>query len=183
MADTNTSQVPPPAVMPQVDTPNTPAQPSAVKPALDTSGSESQAVPDPKAVPQHGSKTVMVVEDDAFLSNLLVTRLRGVGLNVIKASTGEEALNVLRTQEPPSLILLDIILPEKSGFEVLEEIQSDPNLQKAPVIIASNLGQETDVERGKQLGVIDYFVKAQTPIEDLVNKVKGIVEQGGVSKA
>ena len=121
-------------------------------------------------------KTVLIVEDDPFLLNLLVTRFEKAELNVIKAMSGEEALQMLREQKvKPDLILLDIILPQKSGFEVLEEIQSDPTLQKAPVIITSNLGQQSDVERGKKLGVIDYFVKAQTPIDQLVDKVKEIV--------
>lgn len=122
------------------------------------------------------AKSVLVVEDDVFLSGLLVSRLEQAGLSVQKAMTGEEALNILRSGTVPSLILLDIILPEKSGFEVLEEIQADPNLQKAPVIITSNLGQENDVRRGRELGVVHYFVKAQTPIEELVAKVKEITE-------
>src|SRR3989338_2745078 len=76
------------------------------------------------------AKSVLVVEDDVFLSGLLVSRLEQAGLSVQKAMTGEEALKILRSGTIPSLILLDIILPEKSGFEVLEEIQADPNLQK-----------------------------------------------------
>ena len=91
--------------------------------------------------------------------------------------TGEEAVQILRNQPAPDLILLDIILPQKSGFDVLEEIQGDPNLQKAPVIITSNLGQEADIKRGKELGVVDYFVKAQTPIDQLVAKVKEAVDK------
>lgn len=140
----------------------------------------AQATPTPAPAPVRVSppapKFVLVVEDDVFLSSLLVSRLQQAGLTVQKATTGEEALERLRGGTVPSLILLDIILPQKSGFEVLAEIQADPNLQKAPVIITSNLGQQGDMERGKQLGAVDYFVKAQTPIEDLVAKVKGIVE-------
>jgi CheY-like chemotaxis protein len=122
-------------------------------------------------------KTILLVEDDVFLSNLLMTRLQKAGLRVIKAMTGEEALNILRGNEVPDLILLDIILPQKSGFEVLEEIQSDPNLNKAPIIITSNLGQESDVQRGKQLGVISYFIKAQTPIDKLVNEIQKTLDK------
>ncbi len=144
----------------------------------DTQTPTPQAAPQPAPVtaPAPAGKVVLVVEDDIFLLNLLVSRLQKAGLGVRKATTGEEALEILRGGFIPSLILLDIILPQKSGFEVLEEIQSDPNLQKAPVIITSNLGQESDVQRGKQLGVIDYFVKAQTPIDQLVVEVKNIVE-------
>jgi len=136
----------------------------------------SQGMPAPAPLPVAKVKSVLVVEDDVFLSGLLVSRLQQAGLTVQKAMTGEEALEILRGGTVPSLILLDIILPKKSGFEVLEEIQADPNLQKAPIIITSNLGQEDDIKRGKQLGVVDYFIKAQTPIEQLVARVKGIVE-------
>jgi len=132
----------------------------------------------PQALPAQEARSILVVEDDVFLLNLLVSRFQKVGLTVRKAITGEEALEILKSGYIPSLILLDIILPQKSGFEVLEEIQGDPNLQKAPVIITSNLGQESDIQRGKQLGIIDYFVKAQTPIDQLVEKVKEIVEKG-----
>src|SRR3989344_7916701 len=140
-----------------------------------TSATFPQGMPAPSPMPA-AVKSILVVEDDVFLSSLLVSRLQQAGLNVQKAMTGEEALEMLRGGTVPSLILLDIILPQKSGFEVLEEIQADPNLQKAPVIITSNLGQESDIQKGKELGVVDYFVKAQTPIEQLVAKIKGIVE-------
>jgi len=72
----------------------------------------------------------------------------------------------------PDLVLLDLILPKKNGFEVLETIRQEPTLEKLPVIIISNLGQPSDIERGKSLGVIDYFVKARLSIDELVNKVK-----------
>ena len=76
----------------------------------------------------------------------------------------------------PDLILLDIILPGKSGFEILEEAKTDPQASRAPVIIISNLGQETDIERGKDLGVVDYIVKARTTIDDLVAKIKNFLK-------
>ena len=90
-----------------------------------------------------------------------------------QASDGEEALNLLLQQGvKPDLVLLDLILPKKNGFEVLETIRQEPTLEKLPVIIISNLGQPSDIERGKSLGVIDYFVKARLSIDELVNKVK-----------
>lgn len=121
-------------------------------------------------------KTVLVVEDDVFLSQLLRNRLSKEGINVIGARDGEEALKILRS-EKPDLILLDLILPKKSGFEVLEEIQSDPLLERAPTIIISNLGQDSDVARGKTLGAIEYFVKAQTSIDDLIVKIKDFLKK------
>ena len=116
-------------------------------------------------------KKVLLVEDDKFLSSLLRSRLEREGIKVLRAENGEIALEILKT-EKPDLILLDIILPKKSGFEVLEEIRQNPLLQKSPVIIISCLGQEGDMTRGKELGAIEYFVKAQTSIDDLVQKIK-----------
>jgi CheY-like chemotaxis protein len=72
---------------------------------------------------------------------------------------------------------LDIILPKKSGFLVLENIKKDPELRKLPVIIISNLGQEEDVQKGLSLGAIEYFVKAKISLEDIIKKVKEYSEQ------
>jgi DNA-binding response OmpR family regulator len=120
-------------------------------------------------------KTVLLAEDDMFLSQLLSTRLARAGVNVIKASDGEQILKILETTKP-DLILLDIILPRRSGFEVMEQMQSNPLLQKAPVVIISNLGQENDIARGKQLGALGYYVKAKTSIEDLIVKIQQFLE-------
>jgi len=72
-------------------------------------------------------------------------------------------------------VLLDLILPKKNGFEVLAEVSEDPQLASIPVIIISNLGQETDIQRGKSLGAIEYYVKARLSIDELIEKVKGLL--------
>jgi len=116
---------------------------------------------------------VLLVEDDPFLSSLLKNRLQKEGLEVNLAKDGEEALNSLKSAKP-DLILLDLILPKKSGFEVMEEIRNDPQMQsqEVPIIIISNLGQPEDISRGQALGAIEYFVKAKTSIDELVQKIK-----------
>jgi DNA-binding response OmpR family regulator len=116
---------------------------------------------------------ILLVEDDVFLSSLLKNRLEKEGLNVSLAKDGDEALNLLKSLKP-SLILLDLILPKKSGFEVMEEIKNDPQMfsKEVPIIIISNLGQPEDVNRGQELGAIEYFVKAKTSIDELVGKIK-----------
>jgi DNA-binding response OmpR family regulator len=122
---------------------------------------------------------ILLVEDDQFLSALLKNRLEKEKFEVTLAHDGDGALQALRDMEP-DLILLDIILPGKSGFEVLEEVQADPQLSDkkgVPVIVISNLGQESDVERGKELGVVDYFVKARISIDDLVKKVRNALAE------
>jgi DNA-binding response OmpR family regulator len=121
---------------------------------------------------------ILLVEDDPFLSSLLKNRLKKEGFEVIHARDGEEAITSLQTT-PVQLVLLDIILPKRSGFEVMEEIKTDMQvkLQNAnlPIIVISNLGQPEDMERGKELGAIEYFVKAKTSIDDLVGRVKEFI--------
>ena len=124
--------------------------------------------------------TILLVEDDPFLSSILQLKLNKENFKTIRAADGEEALNILIEQGiRPDVILLDLILPKKNGFEVLETIRQDPTLEKLPVIIISNLGQPSDIDRGKSLGVIDYFVKAKLSVDELVNKVREeIVKKG-----
>ena len=118
-------------------------------------------------------KKVLVAEDDPSLSQILSSRLTRAGVEVVKAKTGEEALAAIRDAKP-DLILLDLILPGKyDGFEVLEKLQEDPTIGSRPVIIISNLGQESDIQKVKQLGAVEYFIKAQTSIDDLINKITG----------
>ncbi|HOD96768.1 MAG: response regulator [Candidatus Paceibacterota bacterium] len=119
---------------------------------------------------------ILVIEDDPFLANLLKLRLEKDKFEVIQAKDGEEALKKLKEIEP-DLILLDLILPKKSGFEVLEDISLNPSLRNKPVIILSNLGQTADIQRGKQLGAVEYFVKAKISIDDLILKIKEFLQK------
>ena len=119
-------------------------------------------------------KRILLVEDDKFLGSLMAGRLSKEGLEVVWVKNGDEALAKLR-EAPVDLVLMDIILPGNSGFEVIEKIAADPQCGTAPIVIISNLGQESDVARGKELGVAAYFVKADTPIDTLVVKVRGFL--------
>jgi len=123
-------------------------------------------------------KKILLIEDEPFLSSLLKNRLQREKFEVIIAKDGEEATKFLKSLTP-NLILLDIILPKKSGFEIMEDIKSDPELSDKidiPVIIISNLSQPEDIQKSKQLGAIEYFVKAKTSIDDLVSKIKTFVK-------
>jgi len=113
---------------------------------------------------------VLLIEDDKFLRLLLEKKLKNANFEVVSAEDGEEALEKIVT-EKPDLILLDIILPKKSGFSVLEEINKDENLKRIPVFIISNLGRPEDIERGKNLGAKEYFVKASLSLEELIKKI------------
>jgi len=114
---------------------------------------------------------ILIVEDDKFLRTLLEKKFQRENFEVITAVDGEEALDKI-VIEKPDLILLDIILPKKSGFYVLEEINKDINLKNIPVFIISNLGQPEDIEKGKKLGVKAYFVKAGLSLDELIKKIK-----------
>ncbi len=116
-------------------------------------------------------KKILLVEDEPMLGNLLKQRLVKENYEVVQARDGAEAIRFLKTDNV-DLVLLDIILPKMSGFEVMEAINSDPSIHSAPIVIVSNLGQEGDVERGQQLGAVGYFIKAQLSIEELISKIK-----------
>jgi two-component system response regulator VicR len=126
--------------------------------------------------PTTSKKKILLVEDEAFLSSLLELKLEQEGFDVEKAIDGEEAFNMLENVNP-DLILLDLILPKRNGFEFLEMLRNDPRFNKTPVIITSNLGQDTDVERGKTFGVIEYIIKNKLSIDELVNKVSTEVKK------
>ncbi len=116
-------------------------------------------------------KKILVVEDDKFLVNVLLSKLQKEGFEVVHAFDGEEALAKVR-EKKPDLILLDLILPVKDGFDVLKELKEDGATKNIPVIILSNLGQETDIEKGKKLGAVDYMIKANWSMKDVIAKVK-----------
>lgn len=121
-------------------------------------------------------KKILVIEDDRFLSSLMKARLEKEGFSVTQAFDGEEAMNFLK-QLKPDLILMDLIMPKVSGFELLESISVDPQISKIPVMILSNLGQDSDIDKVKRLGAIEYFVKVKTSIDDLVVHVKELISK------
>lgn len=120
------------------------------------------------------TKKIMVIEDDRFLSSLMKARLEKEGFTVIQAFDGEEAMGLLK-QEIPALIILDLIMPKVTGFEVLQTISITPQLNKVPVVIVSNLAQDSDIAKAQQLGAKEYFVKVKVSIDDLVGKIKTLV--------
>ena len=121
------------------------------------------------------SKTILIIEDDVFLSELMAKKLKDSGFKVVKAIDGQEGLEKAASLKP-NLILLDLILPGMDGFEVLKRLKSNPNTDSIPVIILSNLGQREDIERGFDLGAQDYLVKAQFTPDEIVERVKKPLE-------
>jgi DNA-binding response OmpR family regulator len=119
-------------------------------------------------------KKIMIVEDDRFLSFLMKARLEKDGFTVLQVFDGAEAIQLLKT-EKPSLVILDLIMPKITGFEVLKTISMTPELAKIPVVVVSNLAQDSDIEKARELGAKEYFVKVKVSIDDLVEKIKALV--------
>lgn len=114
---------------------------------------------------------ILMIEDDIFLRKIYRDKLTRAGFEFVEAINGEEGVNKALS-EKPDLVLLDLILPRKNGFDVLMEIRKSREVKKIPVIILSNLGQESDIKRGMSLGANDYFVKANVTLAEVVERVK-----------
>ena len=113
--------------------------------------------------------TIVVVEDEAILARVVVEKLEHEGFNISLAMNGEDAVPLIR-KVFPRLILLDIVLPEKDGFAVLQELKDDAQLASIPVIVLSNLGEDEDIKKALQLGARDYLVKTQHPLNEVIEK-------------
>lgn len=114
---------------------------------------------------------ILIIEDDRFLLKLYSDKLRREGFEVLESLTGEEGLNKI-SAEKPDLVILDLVLPRKNGFEVLSELKLNPKTKNIPVVILTNLGQEADVKRGLEMGADAYLVKTDFSVNQLAEKVK-----------
>ena len=120
--------------------------------------------------------SLLVVEDDKFYANIYRVKFAKEGFDTRLASDGDEALRMAR-EKKPDLILLDLIMPRKDGFETLKEIKADPELKDIRVVIFSNLSQDEDVKRVMDAGAHDYIVKANISLQDMVSRVKGYLAE------
>lgn len=120
-------------------------------------------------------KKILIIEDDSFLQDLEAVKLKKENYEVITASTGEEAIG--KINEPNiDIILLDLILPDYDGFEILTKIRGIESLKKIPVIVFSNLSEEKDIKKSKELGATDFMVKSNFTLDELVKHVSKILK-------
>jgi len=120
---------------------------------------------------------IYLVDDDRFLLDMYAVKFRAAGHEVVAFQNGGTVLDALRKDPPPSAILLDIVMPSVDGFEVLEIINKENLAQGAKVIVLSNQGQESDLERATSLGAAGYIIKASAiPSEVFAETIK-IIEQ------
>ena len=121
------------------------------------------------------ARTILIIEDDKFLRELITRKLLNEAYEVSEAVDGEEGIKKIK-EEKPDLILLDLILPGIDGFEVLSKKKEDPALASIPVIILSNLGQKDDVEKGLKMGAVDYLIKAHFTPGEIIEKIKVVLK-------
>ena len=114
---------------------------------------------------------VLIVEDEEALRKVLQEKMEHSGFETFAAGDGEEGFAMAKSKNP-DIILLDLILPKRNGFEVLGMLKQDEELKGIPVIVLSNLAEDENLKKALQLGAEDYFVKSQHPINEIVEKVK-----------
>ena len=120
-------------------------------------------------------KKIMWVEDDKFFNDILFRKLSKKGCVLVNTDDGKKALDLAK-KEKPDVILLDILLPEMSGFEILEQIRKEPTIKDTPVILLTNLGQKEDIEKGHRLGATKFLIKATISLDEIVDEIAGVLE-------
>jgi DNA-binding response OmpR family regulator len=120
--------------------------------------------------------TILIVEDDMLFQSIYQNRLAQDGYRVKAASNGEDALREMEAS-PPDLVLLDLVLPQLNGYEVLSRMKADPQLTKIPVIVLSNKGEPEDVKRGLELGATDYLVKTMAHPKEVAWKIRQAISE------
>jgi len=121
------------------------------------------------------SNKVLIIEDDDFLRSLAVTKLEKEGFAVSMAGNGQDGLAQV-ANSIPDLIILDLMLPIMSGFDVLKTLKADDATKYIKVIVFSNLGEESDIKTCLDLGANDYLVKANFTLDELVEKIKELLK-------
>ena len=119
---------------------------------------------------------ILIVEDEEALAQVLKEKFEKEDFEVKIVVDGETALPLVKSFMP-DMVLLDLILPKKSGVEVLKEMKLEEDIKDIPVIILSNLSEDEDIKEGLALGAKDYFVKTQHPINEVIEKAKNYLIQ------
>lgn len=126
-------------------------------------------------------KKILITEDDKFLASAFRAKLVKAGFEIKIVGDGEEAIEALETFTP-DLILLDLVMPKKDGYAVLQDLKAEPKWKSIPVLIATNLGQKEDVDRAMKLGADAYIVKSELALGELVKKINLLLKTKGRKK-
>lgn len=135
------------------------------------------ALPDPSASDAAARKEIKIlwVEDDKFLSEILSKKFLSLGYTLLKANNGTEAL-AMAEKETPNIVMLDIVMPDVNGFDVLQKLKMQEKFKGVPVIMLSNLSAPSDIEKSKKLGANGFIVKAAVSLDEIVAQVEKLVK-------
>jgi len=120
-------------------------------------------------------KKILLIEDDPFLVDIYTTKFKEAGYDIIVAEDGDAGLEEIK-ERMPSLVLLDIVLPNFNGWEILRKVKREEKFKDLKVVILSNLGEQDEVEKGLKLGAAKYLVKAHYTPSEVVEEVKKILK-------
>jgi DNA-binding response OmpR family regulator len=137
---------------------------------MDNSDNQAPAAAPDAALPVHPKK-ILLVEDDENLANVYLTRLQAEGFDVRRVPNGEDAL-AAAIEYRPDLTLLDVMMPQVNGFDVLDILRNTPETANLKVIMLTALSQDSDKQRAESLGADDYLVKSQVVIADVIERIK-----------
>ncbi len=119
-------------------------------------------------------KKLLVVEDDTHLNTIYKLKLEAAGFEVTMALDGDAGIAALQGGLQPDLIVLDLLMPKKDGYQVLKELKEHPDFNRFPVIVTSNLTQEIEIEKIKELGAVDYVIKSEASLDQMIEKINAI---------
>ena len=118
---------------------------------------------------------ILLVEDDPFLIDIYSQKLKKSGFDVVVEAVGSKVLEAVNN-ENPALLVLDIVLPEMDGWEVLQALSKDKKFSKLKIMIFSNLGQRSEVEKGIKLGAVKYLIKAEYTPSEVIEEIKKLLK-------
>ncbi|MBP7811723.1 MAG: response regulator [Candidatus Moranbacteria bacterium] len=119
-------------------------------------------------------KYVLIVEDDPFYSSIYKTKVEKEGLRSVLVHDGAAALQAIR-KERPAVVVLDLIMPGKDGFQVLQELKADPAFKDLVVLVLSNLSQDEDIKRVMGMGATEYLIKSNVPLQEVIMKIRSYI--------
>jgi len=123
---------------------------------------------------QPTNKRIMWVEDDVFLSDIIARKCKSNRCELLHTTNADDTFSMLKN-DTPDIIILDILLPGKNGYEILEELKKSDITKNIPVIILSNFGQKEEIEKGLKLGAEKYLIKATLTLDEILSEVNNVL--------
>ena len=120
------------------------------------------------------SQKILIVEDEEYIAEMYKIRFEMSGYEIVLAADGQEGID-MAIKEKPDLVLLDLVMPNKNGYQVLEELRANPETKGLKIFILSNLGQKEEIDKGLSLGADGFYVKAHMTPTELLDKIKEIL--------